>query len=437
MIIPLVLAVSAAPSGSPVQLPTAPSKAEDSDFAVRTHQAEQLVAANRPDEARALLEELEKHRPRDSQVQFLLGLLDRQDEDYESAARRFRRILVDDPKAVRVRLELALTFYEEGDFSGAERQFRFARAGQLPPGVSNNVDRYLGIIRQRKTFSYGFSLAVSPDSNLNAGPATDTVTLYGLPFELSAEARQRSGIGVIGDITAEWAPRVARNLKMRLGGQFHRAQYGASIFNDMTAAIYAGPRLNLKRWEFNLAGSAARRWYGNHPYTDMVAGSADATYYLTPRLSVGGALGLNHVDYARNVLQTGSGGTLAANLSYVPTPASFVRATIQAGRQDARAKAYASNTILIGAQYLRELKGGFTVGFAPSFTSINFDEPLAAFGATRRDRQYTIQTTVLNRRIDLYGLTPRVSYTFTRNNSTVALYRFSRSRFEVGITSAF
>jgi len=33
--------------------------------------------------------------------------------------------------------------------------------------------------------------------------------------------------------------------------------------------------------------------------------------------------------------------------------------------------------------------------------------------------------------------TPRVSYTFTRQSSTISLYHFQRSRLEIGLTTLF
>jgi hypothetical protein len=85
----------------------------------------------------------------------------------------------------------------------------------------------------------------------------------------------------------------------------------------------------------------------------------------------------------------------------------------------------------------REFAGGLTVGVAPTFTVINYAAPLAAFAAARRDRQYAIQLSLLNRRIDFHGLTPRISYTFINNKSNIDLFRLNRNRFEIGFTSSF
>jgi len=399
--------------------------------------AQALILAGRFDEARSVLNALEAADPRAPQVQFLLGMLDRQDQDYDGAIRRFRRILVDEPKAERVRLELGRTFFEAGDYVSAERQFRYARAGDLPPAVVGNVDRYLNAIRQRKTVSLAVSFAISSDSNLNAGPATDTVTLYGLPFELSQNARATSGVGLVGDVAAEWAPLVAPQTKLRLGTQIRRAEYDGANFDDMTVAVYVGPRLNRNRWEFNVMANGARRWYGDSVYTDQWGGSADATWYATPRLGLTTAINLSRVEYARNADQTGVAAVVGISGAYTPTPASFVRGAIQYGRYDARADAYANHSWLAGVQYVREFRGGVTIGVTPSVTHIAYDAPLTAFNATRRDNQYMGQVSVLNRRLDLYGLTPKLVYTYIRNDSTIPLFAFSRSKVEVAVTSSF
>ena len=403
--------------------------------------AELLINQGHAAEAKEILLALEKTasggRAHDNQVRFLLGLLDMQDKEYDSAIRRFRRVLVSEPTAVRVRLEMGRTFFMMGRYGDAQRQFLYARAGKLPKAVVLNVDRYLGAIRQRKTFSYGFAMAITPDTNLNGGPATDTVSLYGLPFQLSPNAKANSGVGLAVDANAEWAPRVGKRTKWRVGAQLHRAQYRQTQFDDMTVALYTGPQLTLKRLDLNLLGNVSRRWYGDRGYAKAYGPSADATYFLSPHLGVGLSINVSQIDYYLNPLQSGLGKSVGLSFFYTPTAASFVRGAVTVGRQKARFTAYAFGSRQYGLSYVRELAGGLTVGFAPTFTVINYLAPLAAFAAARRDRQYAIQFSLLNRRINFHGLTPRIAYTFAQNKSNIDLYRFHRNRFEIGFTSSF
>jgi outer membrane protein len=62
---------------------------------------------------------------------------------------------------------------------------------------------------------------------------------------------------------------------------------------------------------------------------------------------------------------------------------------------------------------------------------------LAAFGVARADHQWTMQLALLNRRIDIAGFTPRLTYAYTRNASNIALYSYDRNRLEVGLTRTF
>lgn len=421
--------------------PTPPSAGQAPLPADPLARAEVLIARGRDADARAILVDLDKapsgDRARDAQVQFLLALLDRNDRDYGSAIARLRRILVDDPKAQRVRLELGRTFFEAKDYASAERQFRYARAGKVPPEVVRNIDRYLYAIRQHRSLTVNVSFGATSDSNLNAGPATDTVTLYGLPFQLSQNAQATSGHGLVGDLSAEWAPRLASNAKFRIGGLVHRAQYGRSDFNDMTAILYVGPRLNTRQWEFNLLGSAGRRWYGDKPYSDQVGGSIDATWFRTSRFGLSLAFNLSHFAYLRNRLQSGMAGGLSLGAFVTPTAASFLRGTVQLNRQSARNSGYANTSGLAGLQYVREFKGGLTLGLMPSVTRIVYDQRLAAFDAVRKDTQVSAQASLLDRRLDFHGLTPKLLYTYTRNSSTLPLFRFARSKFDFVLTNSF
>ena len=85
----------------------------------------------------------------------------------------------------------------------------------------------------------------------------------------------------------------------------------------------------------------------------------------------------------------------------------------------------------------RELAHGVSVSIQPSYARINYDAAQAAFGVPRHDRQVQMQVSILNRRIDLYGFTPRLAYTFTHNLSNISLYAYDRSQVQMGLTRAF
>ena len=56
---------------------------------------------------------------------------------------------------------------------------------------------------------------------------------------------------------------------------------------------------------------------------------------------------------------------------------------------------------------------------------------------TRSDDALTLAFTLLNRRLDYHGFTPRLSYVFTEQHSNIPLYSFTRNQFQIGVTSLF
>lgn len=124
--------------------------------------AKAFIASGNGEAARGLLEPLVADDPGNVELLFLLGMVALGSEDPETAITWFRRALVYEPSATRIRLELARAFYQNRDYDNAFRQFQFARAGNPPAGVVASIDRYLTAIRQEKNWSYNLSI-VSAD----------------------------------------------------------------------------------------------------------------------------------------------------------------------------------------------------------------------------------------------------------------------------------
>jgi len=88
------------------------------------------------------------------------------------------------------------------------------------------------------------------------------------------------GVGIAVDAAAEWAPRIGKGKRLRLGVSGQRREYSGSNFDDMTAAAYAGPRWVTGKWDLSLLGTAYRRWYGARPYNQAAGGLIAARHIL-------------------------------------------------------------------------------------------------------------------------------------------------------------
>jgi tetratricopeptide (TPR) repeat protein len=399
--------------------------------------ARQLMDEGKLDEAATVVNARLANSPRDIQALFLKGMIAVAGKNNREAIRVFRSILVDHPDATRVRLELARSFYLDKDYGNAERQFQFALAGNPPPEVIRNINMYMASIRDAKSFSYNFGIALAPDTNLNSGSSAREVTLFGLPFDLSDDARHRSGVGIAIDAGAEWAPRIGKAKRLRLGVTGQRREYAGSNYDDMTAAAYAGPRLVTGKWDLSLLGTAYMRWFGAKPYNEAAGTRLESTYYITPRLALSAALAAQWIRYRHDHERDGRLLSLNASAFRALTSSSAVTLKVGAARQEARIAPFRNWDGFLAVGYFRDLPKGFSVYLEPSYSLARYDGTLVGFGKRRSDNSQSVIVTVLNRHIVLGRFTPRLSYTFTRQSSTISLYKFHRSRLEIGLTTVF
>jgi outer membrane protein len=416
---------------------SAPAAAQQRTYVEAIQTAKALMLNGRTADARSLLQDLAKQHRNSNDIDFLLGMLAVDSRDYDLAVRHFRAMLVREPRAVRVRLEPARAFYLKRDYDNAFRQFQFARAGKLPPGAGATIDRFLAAIRREKSWSYSFSVAVAPDTNINNGTSAREVELFGLPFELSEDTRRRSGIGAAIEAGAELAPRISEHVRLKVGGALLRREYEGKEFDDTTVALYAGPRLMLDKWDLSATGTAFQRRFGGSRLNEGFGVKIDGTYYKDARTALSLSLAAQQIRYPRYPLQTGPAYSAWAGFIRALTPSSSLNARIGVSRKTARVPELASWSQSFSVGYYRDLAGGFSIYAEPGFTRSHYDAADPFFEARRKDNVSELRLAVLNRRIVMQGFTPRVSFTLTRRKSTIELFDYTQRRIELGFTSAF
>ena len=169
----------------------------------------------------------------------------RRRELYDAAIESFRDILINRPGLVRVRLELARTFFLKEQDGLARRHFEAVLAGGVPPPVAVNILRFLDVMRARKRWTGYFGAAIAPDSNLNAGSESDIIyidTAFGrLPFTREGNVGARSGFGLSVWGGGEYQQRQPghERLRLRMGADVVvreniRAVTSINIFSPLT-----------------------------------------------------------------------------------------------------------------------------------------------------------------------------------------------------------
>ena len=135
-----------------------------------------------------MLRPLVKRHPKHPNARFLLGRAafeaarrsGRKDEAREAlldeAIAAYRYMLVDRPELVRVRLELARSFFVKRKDRLAREHFERVLAGKPHPAVAANVRRFLRTIRARKRWSLYAGAGLAPDTNVGRSSGDRVIT---------------------------------------------------------------------------------------------------------------------------------------------------------------------------------------------------------------------------------------------------------------------
>ena len=206
VLLALVLAFSLAAGAA--ETPAPPRPELSAETLIET--ARQALAKGNLDDAEFLLEGVKPGEGNIDDLDFLHGTIAAKRGDWPTAIARFRAMLARNPDLPRVRLDLALAYFQAGEDTSAAYHFRQALGDkELPPNVRARALAFLDRIRRRKSWSVtgGFSLA--PDSNINAATSARLIELFGLPAQLSEDARETSGVGVSADISGGYEARLS------------------------------------------------------------------------------------------------------------------------------------------------------------------------------------------------------------------------------------
>lgn len=396
----------------------------------------QAIAAERWGEATALARALPPDLRATPEVRFLEAYLARQrGKPYEAIA-IYQGMLDDDAGLVRVRLELADTFREIGDDRAAEYNFRLALSSDLPPEVRPRIEAALKEISERRRWRYGVSLAVSPDSNINTATDAREATIFGLPFELSDEARRISGTTVTAMAQAERSYQVVGGWRLAVGGAARFADNKQSRFDDASLSLRIGPQVFIGRDRWEARGVYDRRWFGGE-WLSRTAGAEIGVQRPSGGALVEASLSAVRLKYDATSVRD----AWIYGLSYKRTR--FVDAnrfwTVSAGASRGEAVAD-SESFWIGQAsvgFYRPLPANFAIFVEPSIEARRYDGVDPLFGARRRDTEVAIAARLLKRNWRIRGFSPYVAVQRSHNESTIALEAYDRTKVDFGLTRTF
>jgi tetratricopeptide (TPR) repeat protein len=403
-------------------------------------EAEKLAAARQYDRAVALLKVVTQDKDPDYRAEARVRIaryLVAKGDTY-GALYWYQQLLDEKPGTAAVRIELARLLAIMGEEAAAARELRRAEAIGLPPEVSRAIHDATEAFQSNKPIGFNVSFGIAPDTNINSATSSDTINIFGLPFQLSDDGRAHSGVGLTFDGNVIF--RRPMNSAGRLITEFGVSGrvYRDSQFNDMTFSFRTGPELRVSpAASVRPALTIGRRIYGNDKLYDFAGLSVVEQFRAGSRAQVTLNQGLSRFSYSSGrKAQSGPAYTLGIAYDRAFSGRFAARVGTTWNRTSSRDPEFSSNSVTGDLTLSRDF-GHWTFYTRGSFTWLRGDGTFPLFDRVRDDRITEGDAGLVFRKVSLLGLSPQIKLTYIRAASPVPLFRYQRLRTEFSLTKNF
>jgi hypothetical protein len=441
----LAAAVLAGPAGGELRL--TPEAARNA--------AAQALGAGDPATARLIARALVARDPADAAAALVLA----QAEDWlgnpaaaRAAARAAHAAARDPAERFRAARQAALVDHRAGRHTSAQLWLRRAAAAAPDAAAAAQARREFRIVRATNPATLTIRVAVAPTSNLNNGSRHDRITIDGLPFALSGEARALSG--TTATLGASWRRRLAGGpggltelhagftlRKARLSAEARALAPAARGRDYDHAAVEAGisRRFRVAGWPGTLSVglTAGHSWFGGADLADTLRLDLGAERAMGERAVLHAGLSLERQrrhDSARNSATVA--GVSLGLLRALPD-GGRLRLSFGARHTDAASLRVAHDALVARAEWTAgQSVAGIRLGAALGVEARRYGASALAPGG-RRDLRLEGEVSMVFERIGYMGFSPSLDIRVARNGSNVALYDGRDIGVTLGIRSTF
>ena len=425
-------AATAVPLGEEGHVPLHPGDA------AKIEDARQLLIQHRYDDALALLNGITPDTvSAEIEIEFLKARIAEVRGDPEASVVYYRGILGNHPRLTRVRLELARVLFRLEDDDAARHHFELVLGEDLPEAVRSNVEQFLAAIHRRRRLKVRFGASLVPDTNINSATDSRRVDIFGVPFNLSDDARSSTGVGVSLNGGLDYSYPLAEALTLETGTALTYLDYPSDSFDDVRLSGYLGGRWSFASFDAGLAATGSRRWYADDGYSLSVGARGDLGKDFTQRWSGRIHIGGQSIDYDEQDFLDGEVYSLQLESGYLVDSVSRLSLFGGLSYEDTAEPAYSNMSPFFGVSYRRDFPYRISATLQPMIFMRFFEDDQPLFGETREDVTLRFRTKITYRTDLLFGFAPTMTYTFTHNDSNIGFYDYNRHRVEFGLSREF
>ena len=374
--------------------------------------------------------------PGDPDINFHLGRAAFETGNHEMALMAFERVLMADPEAIRVKLEMGRTFAMLGNRSHAKRYFNEVLATNPPEMVRQNINAFLRTItaREKKHFFNGFlALGCDWDDNVRVAPASEIINTIPGDIRLtgdSASPREDLILNATAVLRHTWRfP--APGLSWRTTGTGYHATYkDETDLNTLYLGINTGPSLALGRFSAGINGLYSHLELDDTRYQRIVGGESVVGITAAPSLLLNARCRYEKKTFFKDPDRDANTGSIELMAAMV-SGATWYNASIAMEIENADSDVYTYDRYKGKFAVEHRLSHGISVFADYEFQQTWYEDPYELFNRRRDDTIHYLGGGVRKELWVSSAQTARLflqlSYRYTNANSSLDLYEYEKN----------
>ncbi len=311
-----------------------------------------------------------------------------------------------------------------GDTEGATFNFQLLADSSTTSSQRGFYDNYLTAIRQKRPWTFDAYVALAPSTNVNNGISGKTVVIGGVPFDASSHAG-KSGIGLSSGVSGTYRFDLAPRWALTVGGKADGKFYQDDSFDQLTGSVFSEFSYTAPQWRLGFGVVGDRTWSAWDAYNWDVGPQVSLSRNFGRLGTLIGTAGWKSVTY--DSIDAYSGDETDLGLRYLKTlsPSSSFGLGMLYSHVNANTSFNGYDRFRPSVEFYKELPGGLLTSFDADYEWRNYASDFPLMGTPREDRQLDLSAAVTFRNWSWNGFAPKIQYSYTLNDSNVALYSYA------------
>lgn len=370
------------------------------------------------------------------------AMLAKSAQQYRQAISLYRQLLskVNLPS---IRYQLAVALFEDNQSDSAEDQFQKLRAEPLSAGSLTIIEHYLAAIRAQNSWTFNGNLTYLNDPNINNAPKSGTVIRTARGEWKAQEAESAEGVGARLTVGKKWTwgNGFLNELRLESNGKYY---WDNPKYNEAVGRASLGFGFRNATFSLNILPFMEQTWYAggsNHSQTlKRFAQAGGATlemgYWLSPKWQWNTYYEYAEQRYRERQHLNGNYHNLAASLTYFANANQYWLIGFDFNRTHTHDldDSFLRRGIRIG--WGQEWAAGFSSYIAANYAIKQYRAPFI-FEQAQRNKEWSMQLSLWHKAVHFYGITPRLTYQFSKVTSNHAFYSYNKQRLFLDFTKRF